>query len=130
MANKIYAEEVELPVITICHHKHSLRAQSQFGLDWDDFKAGKLLPDNANNVSHEDVFEAALDEHYHLLDITGTVFTFLAAKQALHFGISMTHSLTGCPKLAVPICPVWPKLAQNATNWARFALIVIVQSYA
>ena len=73
VANKIYAEEVELPVITICHHKHSLRAQSQFGLDWDDFKAGKLLPDNADNVSAEDVFEEAF---YYLLDITGIVFTF------------------------------------------------------
>ena len=75
MANKIFAEEVELPVITICHLNESLRADKfKYGLDRDNLKAGMFYPEhgyNGHNVSTEEMFEHSLNEHYYLLDVTG-----------------------------------------------------------
>ena len=71
VANKIFAEEVELPDITICHLKESLRVASKYGLDFDDYTYGRMFPKENYNISMEDMFEEALNEHYYLLDITG-----------------------------------------------------------
>ena len=90
VANKIYVEEVELPAITICHHKHSLRVESRYGLKWADFKAGRIFPNESYNVSAGEWFEQALDENYYLLDITGLVLfckqVGLSACAGRHYG--------------------------------------------
>ena len=71
VANKIFAKEVELPDITICHLKESLRVASKYGLDYDDYMYGRMFPEENYNISMENMFEEALDEQYYLLDITG-----------------------------------------------------------
>ena len=71
VANKIFAEEVELPDFTVCHLKKSLRVASKYGLDYDDYSYGRMFPEENYNISMEDMFEEALNEHYYLLDITG-----------------------------------------------------------
>ena len=72
VANKISAEQVELPVITICHIKTALRVDDQIsGLDYDDLKKGRFYPEDRGNVSVEEMVKQALDEHYYLLDNTG-----------------------------------------------------------
>ena len=71
VANKIYAEEVEFPIITICHREFDMRVEPKYGLDFKDFKAGNIYPNESYNVSAENWFEQALDENYYLLDITG-----------------------------------------------------------
>ena len=73
VANKIYSDEAELPVITICHRKKSLRMGTTHGLDYEDFKAGKLLPDDSGNMSAIAVFKEAIEANYYLLDITGLI---------------------------------------------------------
>ena len=42
VANTIYAEEVELPVITICHRIFDMRVEPKYGLEFSDFKAGNI----------------------------------------------------------------------------------------
>ena len=75
VANKISAEEVELPVITICHINKTLRIDDQiYGLDYDDLKKGRFYPEERDNVSAEEMVKQALDEHYYLLDATGELF--------------------------------------------------------
>ena len=71
VANKIFSVEAELPVITICHRKKSLRMGTKLGLTYEDFRDGNFLPDDSENISAEEVFEEAISEHYYLLDITG-----------------------------------------------------------
>ena len=46
VANKIFAEEVELPVITLCHINMSLRVDKyKYGLDYGDLKKGRFYPE-------------------------------------------------------------------------------------
>ena len=71
VANIIYAEEVELPIISICHREWDMRVEPKYGLDYKNFRAGNIFPNESHNVSAEDWFEQALDENYYLLDITG-----------------------------------------------------------
>ena len=71
VANKIFSAEAELPVITICHRKKSLRMGTKLGLTYEDFKDGKFLPYDSENISAEELFEEAIAEHYYLLDSTG-----------------------------------------------------------
>ena len=79
VANRIFAEEVELPVITICHINSSLRVDKyKYGLDYNDLKTGMFYPEdgyNGHNVSTEEMFDHSLNEHYYLLDVTGMLLT-------------------------------------------------------
>ena len=71
VANKIFSVEAELPVITVCHRKKGLRMGTKIRLTYEDFKDGKFLPYDSENISAEELFEEAIAEHYYLLDITG-----------------------------------------------------------
>ena len=74
VANKIYTAEAELPVIRICPQK-KFRMGTILGLKYDDFTAGRFLPEDSENVTAEEVFTEALEEYYYLLDITGLMIT-------------------------------------------------------
>ena len=74
VASKIYTQEVELPVITICHAKADLKIAKKYGLDYGDFvMLGKFLPDDPANMTADEVFNKSMDHYYNLLDYTGSV---------------------------------------------------------
>ena len=74
VANKIYATEADIPVITICQQK-AFRMGQKNGLNYDDFVDGKFFPENSTKgASSSKTFDDALDEYYYLLDVRGKGF--------------------------------------------------------
>ena len=71
VASKIYTQEVELPVITICHTKIGRKIAQNYGLNYLDFMKGQFLPDDPVNKTAEEVFDKSTDYYYNLLDYTG-----------------------------------------------------------
>ena len=73
VASKIYNEEAELPVITICHNDqnrmianiHKLVSYNQF------VKEGKFMPKEPLNMTAQEIFDEALSHYYHILDSSG-----------------------------------------------------------
>ena len=73
VANKIYSVQAELPVITVCHRKSSLRMRTMYGISYKEFRDGKMTSEDSGNMSAEEVFKEAIDANYYLLDSTGRV---------------------------------------------------------
>ena len=78
VASKIYTQEVEVPVITICHANDDMKIVKKYGLDFSDFVVlGKFLPDDPVNMTAEEVLNEATDHFYYLLDYTGCATTIV-----------------------------------------------------
>ena len=73
IGSKIYTEESEVPVITVCHtakDRQIYRKYKELGYS-DIVEDGRLLPDVPTNMTAEEILEEAQDHYYYLLDFTG-----------------------------------------------------------
>ena len=73
VASTIYSQEIELPVITICHVDSDLifGPQSLHGLSYFKFPSGQFMEEYPENKTAENLLSQAIEHYYYLLDYTG-----------------------------------------------------------
>ena len=61
----MFSEEFPSVLLFLCPpFRKSLRVETKYGLDYSDFWDGNMFPENEHNISTEELFEEALNEHY------------------------------------------------------------------
>ena len=79
IATSSYTTETELPTITVCPRRYAARLANKYGLEYQDYRDGKFVPDNFESLgkSLDEIFEESINDAYYLLDVTGTRFQMI-----------------------------------------------------
>ena len=72
VASKIYTEEAEVPVITVCHNDYRWKIAKIHGLGYNQFvQEGRFVPKDPSNMTAQELFDESINQYYHLLDHSG-----------------------------------------------------------
>ena len=73
VASTIYSQEIELPVITICHVNNALKfgPTSLHGVTNRKFVSGQFMNEYTENKTAENLLSQATEHYHYLLDYTG-----------------------------------------------------------
>ena len=85
VASKIYTEEAELPVITVCHEDDNLKIANLHKLSFYQItEDGIFMPHEPVDMTAEEVIDEAMDHYFYLLDFRGMAFdTFSSISNTL-----------------------------------------------